>query len=143
LKIKIQEGFNSIEVVIKCPEATNEIRKMESLLHGSEQRLSCTKNGTTHLVDKHDILYFESVDKHCFSYTANSMYETSLKLYEIEEILTDVGFFRNAKSQVLNIAKIKSLCPDFGGRIEVTMDNDEVLITSRQYAKLLKERLDL
>ena len=143
MKIEIREGFDNIEVIIKCPEITNEIRRMKSLLHGYEQRISCNKNGITHLVDKHDILYFESVDKRCFLYTADDVYEVSLKLYEVEEMLADAGFLRNAKSQILNIARIKSLCPDFGGRIEVVMDNGERVIVSRQYAKLLKERLGL
>ena len=143
LKIEIQEGFDDVEVIIRCPEVTDEIRRMEDLLHGFKQRLSCDKNGVTYLIDKQEILYFESVDKRCFIYTADDVYETPMKLYEIEEMFTDAGFLRSAKSQIINIAKIKSLCPDFGGRIEVVMDNGERLIVSRQYAKLLKERLGL
>ena len=58
-------------------------------------------------------------------------------------MLDSFGFIRNSKSQILNIAKIKSICPDFGGRIEAVMENDEILIISRQYSKILKERLSL
>jgi len=141
--VEIQEGFTDVEVVIKCPEATNEVRRIEALLHGCEQRLSCAKNGTTHFISKQDVLYFESVDKRCFLYTADEVYETPLKLYELEELLTDAGFIRSAKAQILNITKIASLCPDFGGRIEVMMENGEKLIVSRQYAGGLKERLGL
>jgi DNA-binding LytR/AlgR family response regulator len=143
LKIEIQEGFANIEVIIKCPENTEEIRKIESLLLGYTQRLSCTQNGATHLIDKRDILYFESVDKCCFLYTADNVYETSLKLYEIEEMFTNMGFLRSSKSQIINIAKIESLCPDFGGRIEAIMENGYQLIVSRQYAKLLKEKVGI
>jgi len=144
MKVKIQEGFFETEVLIKCVEITEEIRRMESLLlHGFEQRLPGIKDGATHLIDKQDIFYFESVDKRSFLYTANDVYEISLKLYEIENILTDFGFFRNSKSQVLNIAKIESLHPDFGGRMEVMMKNGEQAIVSRQYARILKERLGL
>ena len=143
LKIEIKEGFDDVEVIIKCPEITEDIRKMESLLHGYGQRISCSKDGATYLIDEQDVLYFESVDKRCFVYTAEDVYQTSLRLYEIEEMLLDAGFLRSAKSQILNIAKIKSLCPDFGGRIEVIMDNGEKLIVSRQYAKILKGRLGI
>jgi len=143
LKYEIHEGFDNIEVIIKCPQITDEIRRMELLLQGYERQIFCSKDGVTHLINKQDILYFESVDKRCFVYTTGDVYEIFLKLFEIEELLTDAGFLRNAKSQILNIAKIKSLCPDFGGRIEVVMDNGERLIASRQYAKLLKERLGL
>jgi DNA-binding LytR/AlgR family response regulator len=143
LKIEIQEGFAAVEVIIKCPKATEDIIRIESLLLGSDHRLSCSKDGTTHLIDRKDVLYFESVERHCFIYTTDNVYETPLKLYEIEELLTNAGFFRSAKAQILNIAKIVSLCPEFGGRLEVVMENRYRLIVSRQYAKLLKERVGI
>jgi len=116
---------------------------MAAMLQLCEKRLSGVKNGKTYMLDNQDIFYFESVDKRCFIYTADNTFETPLKLYEVEESLNDAGFFRSSKSHIMNIAKIKSLCPDFGGRIEAVMENGEKLIVSRQYAKLLKERLGL
>jgi len=143
MEVTIQEGYQNIEVIIKCPEATDDVQKLASLLQGYNHKMPGTKDGQTYLVDWHDILYFESVDKRCFIYTAADVYETALKLYEIEEWLTTGIFFRSSKSQVVNIKKIKSLCPEFGGRLEVVMENGEILMVSRQYAKLLKERLGL
>jgi len=143
MEVVIQEGCLNIELVIKCPEATDEIQKLASLLRGLGQKMPGMKDGQTFLIDRHDILYFESVDKRCFIYTASDVYETVLKLYEIEEWLADGIFFRSSKSQVVNIKKIKSLCPEFGGRIEAVLENSEVLMVSRQYAKLFKERLGL
>ena len=143
MKIDVQEGFDCVEIIIKCPKVTDMINRMRYLLNNCDQRLSCTDNGKTHLINKHDVFYFESVDKRSFVYTAAEVYEISLKLYELEEMMSDRAFIRSSKSQILNIAKIKSLCPDFGGRIEVVMDNGESLIVSRRYAKLLKERLGL
>lgn len=116
---------------------------MEALLQSCDQKLFGVKQGQTHLIDRQDALYFESVDKRCFLYTAQEIYESPLKLYEIEESLTNEGFFRCSKSQIVNIVKIASLCPDFGGKIEISMENKEKLIVSRQYAKSFKERLGL
>jgi len=143
LKVKICEGFSDTTIIIKCAEITDEIRKLEALILSDNQKLLCTKNHKTQMVDKRDVLYIESVDKQCFLYTADEVYETNLRLYELEEMLEDAGFFRNAKSQIINIAKIKSLCPDFGGRIEAVMENGEKVIISRQYAKRFKERIGL
>lgn len=143
MKIEIQEGFPDVEIVIRCPAASQEIDRLASLLQHSGKKLLCKKNGVTHLIDNQDVLYVESVDKRSFIYTAKDFYETDLKLYEIEERLTDVFFFRSSKSQILNISKIASLCPEFGGRMEVVMENGERLLVSRQYSKLLKERLRL
>ena len=143
MKVTIQEGFPHTEVVIQCPETTEEIQKLETLLSNSGIKLLCTQDHKKQFVDKQDIFYIESVDKRSFVYTAEAVYETNLKLYELEEMLEPFGFFRNAKSQIINIGKIKSLCPDFGGRIEVEMENGEKSIISRQYAKLFKERIGL
>lgn len=144
MKVEIETGFPETEVLIKCREVTDDIHKMKGwLLSSFSQKLSAIKDGATHLIPKQDILYFESVDKRCFLYTADEVYETTLKLYEVENMLSEIGFFRNTKSQVLNIAQIDSLRPDFEGRLAITMKNGEKTTVSRQYAKSLKERLGL
>jgi len=141
--VNIHEGHPDIEVIIKCPSVTDTIKRISALLHGFEKTLACTKNNQQYFVAWHDVLYFESVDKRSYLYTAGDVYEVPLKLYEIEELLVDASFIRCSKSQIINIAKIESLCPDFGGRIEAKMNNGEIVIVSRQYAKMLKERLGL
>lgn len=143
MKVTILEGCPDIEVVIRCPEASDEVLKIENMLRSLDKKL-CGKSGDeTHIIDGRDVIYAESVDKRCFIYTSNQIYETMLKLYELEDFTADMGFFRCSKSQIVNIAKIESLCPDFGGRIEITMYNGEKLIVSRQYARAFKERLML
>ena len=141
--VLIKEGHQNVEIVINCPKVTDEIRQLASLLKGHGHKMPGMKDGQTFLIDRHDILYFESVDKRCFIYTAADVYETALKLYEIEEWLAGGIFFRSSKSQVVNLKKIKSLCPEFGGRIEIILENGEKMMVSRQYAKQLKERLGL
>jgi len=132
-----------LNIVIKCPEITADIHKLEAFIRGYAKEIPCIKEGAGYLVDIKDILYFESVDKQSFLYTEDEVYELSLKLYEIETMLASAGFIRSAKSQIINTYKISSLRPDFGSRIEVTMAGGEKLIVSRQYAPLLKERLGL
>jgi len=143
LKIEVQKGSSEVEVIIKCPEVSEEVHKLVSLIQGFGEKFPGKKGGHTYLIDRYDVLYFESVDKRCFIYTTADVYETGLRLYEIEESLSEAGFFRSSKSQILNISKVESLCPEFGGRIEAIMENGERLVVSRQYSKLLKERLCL
>ena len=42
----------------------------------------------------------------------------------------------------MNFLKIRSIRPDFGGRLTLTMENGEQLSVSRQYAAVLREKLD-
>lgn len=143
MKVEIFEGFENLEITIKCSEATENIRKLETLIYSYGAELTCTKNGVKYLISVNDVLYFESVDKRTFLYTEIDVYELQLKLYEVEEMLGSAGFIRSAKSQIINTYKIESLRPDFGGRIETTMAGGEKLIVSRQYASSLKEKLNL
>jgi len=143
MKVNVVEGYSEVEITIKCPQVTDDIHRITQLLHMYEKKIPCAKEGKTHLISVGDVLYFEAVDKRVFLYTNADIYELALKLYEIEEMLNEAGFIRSSKSQIVNIAKIASLVPDFGGRIEAAMENGEKIIISRQYAKLLKERLGI
>ena len=83
------------------------------------------------------------VDKKTFFYTNKEVYETPLKLYELEEKLIGSDFCRASKSTIINFRQIKSLRPEFGGKMLVTMNNDERLYVSRQYVHTIKEKLGL
>jgi len=143
LAIEVHEGCPSVTVVINCPSESDEVRQIVSLLHSLDRKISGSRAGQTHLIDWRDVLYAESVDKRCFVYTSDAVYETALKLYQFEERYADVGFFRASKSQVINLGRIARLRPEFGARLEVVMANGEKLIVSRQYSHLLKTKLGL
>lgn len=143
MQIIINEGFAELEIVINCPAKYEGIENLIVLLHSLDKKLTGSLGGKTHIIDISDVLYFETVDKRNFIYTELDVFETPLMLYEIETQLSSAGFFRSGKSQIVSIAKISALCPEFGGRLELTMQGGEKIIVSRQYAKELKERLGL
>ena len=71
------------------------------------------------------------------------IFESKLKLYEIEEILTGTSFFRCSKSMILHASKINYVSPAFNGRFEARLVNDERIIISRQYVPNLKKILGI
>jgi len=144
VKITIQENEHQTEteIVIHCRETDDEVLNAVAALSRLNKKLTGTKDGRTFVIDPADVLYFDSVDKKTFAYTKSEVYETSLRLYELEEKLPR-DFFRASKSAIINISKIKSILPDFGGRVEVTLTTGEKLMVSRQYAHDLKTKLEL
>ena len=48
---------------------------------------------------------------------------------------------RAGRSAIVNFRRIRSIRPELGGRLMVTMDNGERLYVSRQYAVGMKEKL--
>ena len=145
-------------IEIYCPEVSEEILDMVAKLRVYDKKITGVNDGGTYIVVVSEILYVESVDKRTFFYTQRSchntsqsssqgcgegVYETPLKLYELEERLGRSAFFRASKSTILNFNQIQSLRPDFGGRMLVQMKNGEKLYVSRQYVPVLKRKLGL
>lgn len=90
-----------------------------------------------------DVYYFEAVDGRVFLYTEKEVFETSLRLYEIEARYEESNFFRASKSVVANLSKIKSVKAVFNGRFEANLKNGEKIIISRQYVPVMKKMLGL
>jgi len=146
LKITIDESPDYLEeeIIIRCRAVVDdEIQRILSLIKSSEEKILGLADGTTHFIEPEDIFYFESVDKKTFMYTKQQVLETHLRLYEIEEKLAKYDFFRASKSTIINISKIKKISPRFNGRLDVILENNEVLVISRQYVPIIKEILGL
>lgn len=145
MKIVIDESPNheETEIIIKCNLINDDIQRLISIIKGPEEKIHGTLDGTTYFLDPNDIFYFESVDKKTFAYTSSQVFETSLRLYELEEKLAQCDFFRASKSTIINISKIKNLSPRFNGKLKALLDNGEILIISRQYVPIIKNILGL
>ena len=143
IHINIDDSATDTEISIKCSKLTPEIETLLATLRMLDSQMTVVKGGETFFVDVSDIYYIESVDRKTFVYTKSDVYESKLRLYEIEERLCAGGFFRAGKSCIIQIRYIRSLKTDIDRRIRVTLENGEMLMVSRQYSDELKHRLGL
>ena len=145
MKIIIEESdqCDGIEIIIKCKRIDDDVSAIMARLKSEGGKILGTIDDKTYILNEKNILYFESVDKKCFIYTKDKVYETALRLYEIEEILNSVDFLRISKQSIVNIRKIKSVSPAGNSRFQALLTNGERLIISRQYVPALKERFGL
>ena len=145
MKIIINEDatIEETEIIINCKKHDSEIFKMLAVLRSFEQKLTGTKDGRTFILEATDVMYCESVDKKTFIYTADEVFETVLRLYELEERLSGGDFFRASKQNIINLSKIVSIRPEITGKIEVTLQSGERLYVSRQYVPILKSKLGM
>jgi len=143
LKIHInqQDDIAETEITINCKQINPEIEKIISLLRVMDLKLTGIKDNQTYILDVVKILYIDTADKRTFFYTKTDIYETTLKLYELEERLGANDFLRANKSCIINFNQIKSIKADLDGKLLVTMNNGEKLFVSRQYASNFKEKL--
>ena len=142
INIHIDEGRGETEITVRCGRMSDELEKVIASLRVLDRKLTGTKNNQTYILDAAQVLYIDTTDKKTFLYTRSDVYESSLRLYELEQRLSSCDFFRAGKSSIINFNKIKSLRSDIDGRLTVRMENDEKLIVSRQYASYVKDKLN-
>lgn len=141
ITIHTDENVQEMELSITCSHMTPRIEKLLAMVRMMEMQLTGIQDGETYLIDAGLVLYIDTVDKRTFLYTEKQVYESNLKLYELEEQLVQSDFFRANKSCIINLKHIVSLRAELDRRILVTMSNGERLIVSRQYADEVKRKL--
>ena len=145
MKIIVDEdqSLDHVEVIFRTPRIDADVIEAVSRLRLFDQKLTGQADGITHIVPAKDVLYFESVDKKTFFYTADKFFETQMRLYEIEDKLADCGFVRIGKSIVVNLKEVTSLKSDVAGKMIATLSNGERAVISRAYTPLVKQKLGL
>lgn len=94
-------------------------------------------------IELKDIYYIESVDNKTYICMQKNVFESKLKLYEVEELTQNTKLFRCSKAMILNLSKIRSVSPSVNGRFEAKLLNGESVIISRQYVPNLKKLLGM
>ena len=145
MKVTVEErpDLDQIEVIVRCKRMDAQTARLIELLRLSDARLTGEKDGETCILDGTEVLYIDTVDRGTFLYTADGVYQTRLRLYELEEQLAPRDFVRVSKSAIVNFDQVKSLRPDLGGRLRLTLSNGEVVVANRQYVPAIKKKLGL
>ena len=141
ITIQIDEQLQDTEIAVTCNRLSPVIEKMIATLRMLDQQLAVTKEDENFLLDVEKIAYIEAVERKTFVYTDDDVYESKLKLYEMEERLCRSGFFRVSKNTLVHLRFIKSLKNDIARKLRLTLLNGEQIMVSRQYADEIKKRL--
>lgn len=131
------------ELIVKCDYLDESLTKLINQFKTGKGKMNFYKDGKIVFVEPEEVLFFESVDDTVFAYTKDSVFETKSKLYQLEEELPASIFFRANKAVIVNLDKIDSLAPVFGGRFEAVLENGYKVVVSRNYLNTLKELLGL
>lgn len=143
IEIDINEKYNDTEVLIRANKLDGDLERLVAMMRMVNMQIGVRKNDETYLLDTEKIFYIEAVERKTFVYTADEVYESDLKLYEIEQELLERDFFRISKQSIVNIRMIKSLKSDINRKIRITLRNDEQIVVSRMYSDELRRKLGL
>lgn len=138
INVEIHETLTDTVVTIACKEQNPFVERLITALRMVDQQLIVSYQGASLALDLHEILYIETVDKKCFVYTKQHVYESARKLYELERELSQYLLVRISKSCIANLKNVESVKTYFNRRLLITLTNGEQLIVSRQYADSIK-----
>ncbi|MBK5253375.1 MAG: LytTR family transcriptional regulator [Peptostreptococcaceae bacterium] len=145
IKIEIDEKLNEEEVVIKCKEMDDDIVALQQSIASTvlrKEKFTVYKKDREYYIKIEDILFFETEGSRIKVHTKNDMYETDLKLYELEELLPG-HFMRVSKSGIVNMNHIYSVSKNLTSSsvLEFYETNKQIYV-SRHYYRPLKNKLE-
>lgn len=145
IKIEIDEEIPEEEIVIRCRSLSEDVISIQKRITdavGSRMQLEVTRGKKEYYLTVDEILFFETDVSAVAVHTANEIYETKHRLYELEDILPG-SFIRISKSAVLNSARVRSIHKNITGASEVAFTGTaKKVFVSRNYLKLLLEKLE-
>lgn len=136
---QITEGED--EVIIRYRQMNDEVEAIASIVQSSGKRIEGYEDGRQLFLLPEQIYYFESVDGTTYAYLKDMVCKVNDSLERLAIRYEERGMFRCSKSMVINIYKISYLKSEPGNRICATMENDEQVMISRRYARILRQIL--
>lgn len=144
IRIEVLGELNETEVVIRCPQVDDAVRRIEKLI--MEQAapgagIVFYQDGKEFYFPLGDVLFFETEGETVFAHTAKNCFRVKYRLYELEQLLPG-QFMRICKSAIVNITHIFSITRNITASSRLEFRNSEKHIyVSRHYYSVLKERL--
>ena len=133
------DGLREIEVELRYAVMDAEVTKLIDCIEQTEKYVLGTDNGRHHKIRVSDIYYAESIDKKTFIYTENSIFRTTLRLYQLFDSVKNINFIQISKFCFVNIDVLESVRVLSNSRLEATLINGEKIHVSRTYLNDLKK----
>lgn len=152
VRIEFEPELEENEILIRCKKLDETTQKIQQSIADIIAAESCwtfyktdQKKGDTpteYFLPLEQILFFETSQSGISAHTAEDMYETKYKLYELEEKLPGY-FMRISKSTIINVNHIYAITRNLtaSSAVEFVGTHKQVYV-SRLYYKPLKERLE-
>lgn len=145
IRIEIDEAVEEAEVTIRCRQLNEQIQKIQQLISqetNSPKSMAVKKGATEYFIPIKTILFFETTDDGICAHTADNLFETEFRLYELEELLPGY-FLRVSKSTIINVNHVYSVTRNLTASSVVEFGNTHKQVyVSRHYYKALATRLD-
>lgn len=141
ITINVEPSATETSLLVTCKELTPQVEKLLAAIRILDKQITANKGDTLCLIDLADVFYIEALERKTFIYTDKEVFDSDMKLYELEAALAQYDFIRVSKNTICSLKKIKSLKSEVDRKIKITMENGYQIIASRMYADELRKKL--
>ena len=141
ITINVEPSAAETSLLVTCKELTPQVEKLLAAIRILDKQITANKGDSVCLINLADIFYIEALERKTFIYTDKEVFDSEMKLYELEAALAQYNFVRVSKNTICSLSKIKTLKSEVDRKIKITMENGYQIIASRMYADELRKKL--
>lgn len=141
ITINVEPSAAETSLLVTCKELTPQVEKLLAAIRILDKQITANKGDSVCLINLADIFYIEALERKTFIYTDKEVFDSEMKLYELEAALAQYNFVRVSKNTICSLSKIKSLKSEVDRKIKITMENGYQIIASRMYADELRKKI--
>lgn len=141
ITINVEPSAAETSLLVTCKELTPQVEKLLAAIRILDKQIPANKGDAVCLINLADVFYIEALERKTFIYTDKEVFDSEMKLYELEAALAQYNFVRVSKNTICSLSKIKTLKSEVDRKIKITMENGYQIIASRMYADELRKKL--
>ena len=141
ITINVEPSAAETSLLVTCKELTPQVEKLLAAIRILDKQITANKGDSVCLINLADIFYIEALERKTFIYTDKEVFDSEMKLYELEAALAQYNFVRVSKNTICSLSKIKTLKSEVDRKIKITMENGYQIIASRMYADELRKKI--
>lgn len=141
ITINVEPSAAETSLLVTCKELTPQVEKLLAAIRILDKQITANKGDVVCLINLADVFYIEALERKTFIYTDKEVFDSEMKLYELEAALAQYNFVRVSKNTICSLSKIKTLKSEVDRKIKITMENGYQIIASRMYADELRKKL--
>lgn len=141
ITINVEPLAAETSLLVTCKELTPQVEKLLAAIRILDKQITANKGDAVCLINLADVFYIEALERKTFIYTDKEVFDSEMKLYELEAALAQYNFVRVSKNTICSLSKIKTLKSEVDRKIKITMENGYQIIASRMYADEFRKKL--
>lgn len=144
IKVDIDKGCKVLEVLIRNNEMNQQVNDIiKKLSENAPEVIAGIKDDKVKILNDSEIIRIYAQSSRVYAITKTDEYLLKLRLYELEERLSQSKFVRISHSEIINLNEVLNFDLSFTGTIQVKLSDSSMTYVSRRYVSKIKKTLGI